>query len=113
MTEHILLGALEKNEIFKGNQDILEFLSLEHLQLKTIEAIEGMTTSVSKGVSEGVAEGVQGRGNVASLRHSPSLAPTLAVVLLAGEVDEVHLPRVRMALLSVVHIEGEHGVAAT
>lgn len=48
------------NQLHDRIEKCLEFLSLEHLQLKTIEAIEGMTTSVSRGVSEGVAEGVQG-----------------------------------------------------
>ena len=47
------------NQLHDRIEKCLEFLSLEHLQLKTIDAIEGMSSSISKGISQGVAEGVQ------------------------------------------------------
>ena len=47
------------NQLHDKIEKCLEFLSFEHLQLNTIEAIDGMSSSISKGISEGVAEGVQ------------------------------------------------------
>jgi len=47
------------NHLHDRIEKCLEFLSIERLQLKTISAIEDMSSSISKGISEGVAEGVQ------------------------------------------------------
>lgn len=47
------------NKLHDRIEKCLEFLSIESLQIKTIEAIEGMSSSISKGISDGVAEGVQ------------------------------------------------------
>lgn len=47
------------NQLHDRIEKCLEFLSIEHLQLRTISAIEGMSSSISKGISQGVAEGVQ------------------------------------------------------
>ena len=47
------------NQLHDRIENCLEFLSLERLQLKTIDAIENMSTSISKGVADGV-QGIAG-----------------------------------------------------